>query len=87
MAELKVLHNKPPVNEDVVVLLRNMLSMAEDGKLNGIAVCYQTADRRFSTSIVSNGDRFALCHGVGALWWRFHQILQDDAEPVVFDKE
>ena len=81
-AELKVVQPiKPAVNADAVALLDMLLTQAKDGKIRSVAVCYAQSDGTISTSLEVDGDKFAMSHAIGALWWRYQKSMHDNAYP------
>lgn len=70
---------KPLVNESVVQELEFQLARAKSGEIDGIALVMRETSGQVSTAIFCENDRFALSHGISALAYRFHKIMDDEA--------
>lgn len=70
---------KPKVNEELVELLGRLHEQAKEGKIRSVALCYANSNGTIATAIEVDGDKFAMSHAIGALWWRFQQKMHEDA--------
>lgn len=68
------------VQQNVVEHLEEILSLAKDGKITGIASVVANSDGSITTTLEDSGSRFAISHGVSALAFRIHADSYKNAE-------
>ena len=67
-------------HQNVVSHLEEILALAKEGKITGIASVVAMSDGSITTTLENNGNRFAISHGVSALAFRIHADAYNHAE-------
>ena len=69
-------------NDELIGQLRKLLADAETGHLQGTAAACSFDNSTVQTLMSTNGNHFAMSHAIGALHFRFHKRMHDEAKDV-----
>lgn len=56
-----------------------MVAWAESGDITGMAGIVTNADESITTVMLTNGNHFAVSHGISTLWYSFQRRMADSA--------